>query len=251
MSKLLKITTMLMITSLSQLTLAGYQVALPLEMEAGGGLPNGSISFGDKDNTGNGGETPDNCRYDNEHRVIQVNEYVEERPFEIGDLIFIYSDTVIGYYSPSNNKSPKPGLSKGKEMESNQYVKIFEICGDNLNDLSKYPPVGDVDEDERPPIDDHTGPDWTPECILNTSTDYAAINILDGTREFHSTTFGLNHLKPDNWYYVPDGYDPDSSPTTISSYIYFDKFREDDTRISGPNPNLEYSELCRVKNKEL
>lgn len=242
MSKLLKITTILMLASFSQLTLSGYQVALPLEMEAGGGLPNGSISFGDKDNTGNGGETPDNCRYDNEHRVIQVNEYVVERPFEIGDLIFVYSDTVIGYYSPSNSKFPKPGLSKGKEMESNQYVKIFEICGDNLNDLSKYPPVGDVDEDERPPIDedDHTGPDYTPECLpLDTTNNYAAYDEITGKYEFHSVTYGLNHIESGKKYIPPD-YDPNRA----GSYIYL---REMNDAVFGPKPNNWYNAVCRVK----
>jgi hypothetical protein len=247
MSKLLKITTMLMITSFSQLTFAAYQVAVPLEMDAGGGLPNGSVSFGKGDNTENEGEAPStNCIYDNQNYVVLYG--VADGPYQIGDMIFIAGESVISYYSPSNNKFIKPGLSKGKQMQSYPQGSVFEICA---NDLSIYPIMGDVDEDDRPPIDDHTGPDWTPECILNTSTDYAARNTIDGTREFHSTTFGLNHFKPTTWYYVPADYDPESSPVTTSSYIYFDNFREDDERISGPNPNFGYSEICRVKKMEL
>jgi hypothetical protein len=246
MSKLLKITTMLMITSFSQFTFAAYQVALPLEMDAGGGLPDGSISFGDKGNTDNGENPSNNCIYDDNNLVVVYEQ--PDREFQIGDMMFIFNQSVISYYSPSNNKFIKPGLSKGKQMESYPEGKLFEICGDNL---SSYPMMPPVDMDERPPEDDHTGPDWTPECILNTSTDYAATNIIDGTQEFHSNTFGLNHLKLDNWYYVPDDYDPDRSPTNTSSYIYFDNYSEGDERISGPNPNFEYSEICRVKNMEL
>jgi hypothetical protein len=252
MSKLLKITTMLMITSLSQFTLAGYQIALPLEMDAGGGLPNGSVSFGDKDNTGPEGEIPStNCIFNSENRVIQVNEYIPDRAYQIGDLIFVGNEMVIGYYSPSNNKVPKPGLSKGKQISTNQYEKYFEICAD---DLSIYPILGDVDEveDDRPPIDDHTGPDWTPECILNTSSDYAAINKSNSSREFHSTTFGLINFASPRWYYVPADHDPDASPVTTSSYIYFDKSEQTgDPRVTGPNPNYTYSEICRVKKMEL
>lgn len=252
MSKLLKITTMLMITSFSQLTFAAYQVALPLEMDAGGGLPNGSVSFGKDNNTDNEGNEPSsNCIYNNENRVIVVSQNMPDDNFAAGDMIFVAEQTVISYYSPSNNKSPKPGLSKGKQMESDSMATYFEICA---NDLSIYPPMGGVDSDDspNPPVDDHTGPDWTPECILNTGSDYAAINTSNGTREFHSTTFGLISFASPRWYYVPDNYDPDASPVTTSSYIYFDKSEKTgDPRVSGPNPNYTYSEICRVKNMEL
>ena len=243
MSKLLKITTMLMITSLSQFTLAGYQVALPLETDDGGGLPNGSVSFGDKDNTGTDeGEIPStNCIFNDENRVVKLNVQDPDRLFEIGDLMFLANEMVISYSSPSNNESPKPGLSKGKEMETTPHATLYEICAD---DLSIYPIMGPVDEDERPPVDDHTGPDWTPECILNTSSDYAAINTTNDTREFHSTTFGLTNYTPSRWFYVPDNYEFDNP----SSYIYFDKSEQTgDPRVTGPNPNYSYSEICRVR----
>lgn len=110
------------------------------------------------------------------------------------------------------------------------------------------PPPGPT----NPPVDDHTGPDWTPECILNTSSDYAAINTSNGTREFHSTTFGLINFSSPRWYYVPDNYEPDASPVSTSSYIYFDNSEQTgDPRVSGPNPNYTYSKICRVKKMEL
>lgn len=109
MSKLLKITTLMMIiTSFSQLTFAAYKVSVPLEMDAGGGLPNGSVSFGDKDNTGTDeGETPStNCIFNDENRVVRLNVQDPDRLFEIGDLMFLANEMVISYSSPSNNKSP-------------------------------------------------------------------------------------------------------------------------------------------------
>lgn len=246
MSKILKITPLLAAMLILTPTFAEYRVNVPLETTQGGRLPDGSISFGDTDNSGNNGETPSaNCMYDNNNFIILMTQAQPDRSYQAGDMMFVADSTVISYFSPSNNKFPKPGLSVGKEMETYEDEKYFEICGDNL---SNYPPMGGVDQEEEPPVDDHTGPDWTPECILNTSSDYSAIETSTDKYFFNSTSFGLNNYNSPHWYYVPENYDPNNP----SSYIYFDKsVQTGEPRVSGPNPNYSYAQICRVRKMEL
>lgn len=250
--KTLKLTTLLIAMVGILPTLAAYRIAIPLETTQGGALPNGSIIIGDGTNTGNQPTPPStNCLYDSGTFVQMLK--ASNGTFESGDRVYIYNNNLIGYYSPSNGLTPPNGLSAGEQKSNDTVTVDFELCGDNLSNYPALPPVGGPPPGPiDPPVDDHTGPDWTPECILNTTTDYAAINTSNGTREFHSTTFGLTNFASPRWYYVPDNYDPDASPVSTSSYIYFDNSEQTgDSRVSGPNPNYTYSKICRVKKMEL
>lgn len=241
-SKTLKLTTLLIAMVGILPTLASYTMSIPLETTKGGALPNGSINFGDKDSDGNGESPANNCLYDNKNYIILVTEAQPDRHYEVGDMIFVAGERTISYYSPSNSKFPKPGLSRGKEMESYSDETYFEICGDNLEN---YPIMGGVDSDYNPelPDDDQTGPDWTPECLpLDTINNYAAYDKVAREYEYHSTTYGLDHVRAD-WTYKPADYDPNRP----GSYQYLPEASD---TVSGPNPNYEYNAICRV-NKRL
>lgn len=240
MSKIFKVTTLLSAILILSPTFANYRMTIPLESNIGGRLPNGSINFNQKDNENNqDNSVSNNCVYDNTHYVEVMNQDNYHRRAKAGDATFVVNANVISIYSPSNNEFPKPGLSYGKEMETYPEASYFEICGDNLE---SYPPIGNPDGPE--PVDENSGPDWTPECILNTTSDYAAINTTNGTRMFNSVTFGLTNFASPKWYYVPDNYDPENP----SSYIYFDQQEsEGGSRVTGPNPDYTYAPLCRVR----
>lgn len=242
-SKILKITPLLAAMLILPPAFAEYRVNLPLETTQGGRLPDGSISFGNQDNSGNNGQTPSaNCIYDNNNYIVLMTQAQPDRNYQAGDMMFVANSTVISYFSPSNNKFPKPGLSVGKEMETYEDEKYFEICGDNL---SSYPSMGGVDQEEEPPVDDHTGPDWTPECILNTNSDYSARDEANNQYIMNSVQFGIS-ITSRTWYHVPNNYDPN----VAGSYIYFDN-GDAAERESGPNPNYTYAGICRVKKMEL
>lgn len=249
MNRILKLipllATMLMLSS----SFAEYRVNLPLETTQGGNLPNGSISFG---NTGNEGEPPStNCIYSQENGSMATFFKQDVGSFKAGDKGYIYQGKIIGYYSPSNGYPSVPaGISAGVFKIGNPISDNYEICVTNPNSYPALPNIGDAPPpiDPENPDNNQSGPDWTPECILNTSTDYAAISNTTGKREFHSIQFGLNHLVPSSWNYVPPDYDR-NNPT---SYVYFDQSEQTgDSRVSGPNPDFSYSQICRVRKRDL
>lgn len=175
--------------------------------------------------------------------------------FQSGDKVFVYNGKLIGFYSPSNGRNTPNGLSAGKQQSVEEVTTNFELCGDNLENYPVVPPVvtGPPIENPELPTEDPELPtedpsDRTPECILNTSSDYAAIETSTGKYFFNSTSFGLNNYNSLRWYYVPEDYDPNNP----SSYIYFDKSEQTgEPRVSGPNPNYSYSQICRVRKMEL
>ena len=248
-TKTLKLTTLLIAMAGILPSLAAYRIAIPLETTQGGYLPNGSIVIGNVNQPTQPTPPSTNCVYNSETYVQMLK--ISNPTFEAGDRVFIYNNNLIGYDSPSNGLTPPNGLTAGTQQADLIETTDFELCGDNLESYPALPPIGGGGPPPGPidpPVDDQTGPDWTPECILNTTTDYAAINTLNNSREFHSTTFGLNHVAVPNWNYVPADYDPNNP----SSYIYFDKSEQTgDPRVSGPNPDFTYSEICRVRKRDL
>jgi hypothetical protein len=250
-TKTLKLTTLLIAMVGILPTFAAYRIAIPLETTQGGALPTGSIVLGNVTNPDNGTPPPasTNCIYNDDNLVVVFNK--ENSVYKVGDELYGYNQTIIGFNIPSRGFTVPSGLSKGarKDDGSNPDAMMYEICSDNFSSYPSLPPLsGPGPEPIDPPVDDRSGPDWTPECILNTTTDYAALNTLNNSREFHSTTFGLNHVAVPNWNYVPADYDPNNP----SSYIFFDKSEQSgDPRVSGPNPNFSYSEICRVRKRDL
>lgn len=254
-SKKFKLTTLLIAMVSIVPTLASYNMSIPLETALGGALPDGSINIGNGTDSGNPSTPPSsNCIYDNGTFVVQLNR--PDDGFQKGDKFYWYNGIVIAWDSPSNGFTAPAGLSTGAFKTTNpeqQTDDLHELCADNPSSYPPFvfptgpdgpPPTGPID----PPINDQTGPDWTPECILNTSTDYAAQSKSTGKREFHSVTFGLNHLVPSGWNYVPSDYNP-NNPT---SYIYFDHSEQTgDPRVSGPNADFTYAEICRVRKRDL
>jgi hypothetical protein len=190
--------------------------------------------------SGPGPEEPsNNCIYDDKNYVIRIDEAQPDRFYSKGDLIFVADERVISYYSPANNKTPKPGLSKGQKIETYGDESYFEICA---NDLSIYPITGGVDQEEMPPEEDTHGPDYTPECLpLDTTNNYVAYDRVADQYEYNSTTYGIDHVRV-NWVYKPADYDEDRP----GSYQYLPE--ESDT-VSGPNPNYDYNAICRVKKR--
>lgn len=241
MSKKIKLTSLLISTMVILPTFGSYRVTIPLEIKQGGALQNNTISFGTDKNT-NSGETPStNCIYNSGSLVQVLRSPVEI--YQAGDRAYIYNNNLLGFYSPSNGMTPPSGLSMGKKqtLSFEAPADDYEICFD-----SNWPkPNENTDEPIGP--SGPSGPDWTPECILNTSTDYAAINTTNGAREFHSQTFGLNHLTVPHWIYTPADYDPNRA----GSYKYYDNSEQTgDERVSGPNPDFSYSEICRVRKRD-
>lgn len=247
-SKKLKLTTLLIAMACVLPSLASYKMTIPLERTQGGALPDGSINMGNSNGSGNQPTPPStNCLYDSGTFVKMLK--VSNGTFGSGDRIYIYNNNLIGYYSPSNGLTPPNGLSAGEQKSNDMDTVDFELCGDNLSNYPALPPVGGPPTGPiDPPDDGHSGPDWTPECILNTSTDYAAISSTTGQREFHSVQFGLNHLVPSSWNYVP----PDYNPNNPTSYVYFDQSEQTgDPRVSGPNADFSYAQICRVRKRDL
>lgn len=238
MSKKIKLTSLLITTMVILPTFGSYRVTIPLEIKQGGALQNNTIIFGTDKNT-NDGETPStNCIYNSQNKVQILTSQIGQ--YQIGDTGYIFNNRMIVIASPSNGTTAPDGLSMGKKQGANKDVPAddYEICFD-----SNWP---DPTESPNQPIDPDNS-DWTPECILNTSTDYAAINTINGTREFHSQTFGLNHLTVPHWIYTPADYDPNRA----DSYKYYDNSEQTgDERVSGPNPDFSYSEICRVRKRD-
>lgn len=252
MSRILKITPLLAAMLILSPTFAQYRMNMPLENTQGGNLPNGSISFGDKNNSGNEGETPStNCSYSQESGSLVTFFKQDLGPFKAGDRGYIYQGNIIGYYSPSNGYPSVPtGISVGDLKFGDTMTDNYEICVDNANNYPVLPNIagGPPPIDPENPDTGTSGPDWTPECILNTSSDYAAIETSTGKYFFNSTSFGLNNYNSPRWYYVPANYDPNNP----SSYIYFDKSEQTgEPRVSGPNPNYTYAQICRVRKMDL
>jgi hypothetical protein len=247
MYKILKITPLLATMLILTPTFAEYQVNMPLETNQGGRLPNGSISFGDKNNSENEQTPPStNCIYNSGTFVQMLNSANET--FQAGDKVFIYNNILIGFYSPSNGRNTPNGLSSGKQQSTEGDTTNFELCGDNLENYPAVPPVVTGPPNENPEFPTEDPSDRIPECILNTSSDYAAIETSTGKYFFNSTSFGLNNYNSPRWYYVPENYDPNNP----SSYIYFDKsVQTGEPRVSGPNPNYSYAQICRVRKMEL
>lgn len=245
-SKKLKLTTLLIAMACVLPSLASYKMTIPLEITQGGALADNTIVFGSTPKTDtNNGETPsNNCIYNSGSFVQELKSPVEN--YQAGDRAYIYNNTPLGFYSPSNGMTPPSGVSMGKKqtLSFDAPANDYEICFDS----TWVPPIGNPDDPIGPNPNEHSGPDWTPECILNTSTDYAAISSTTGKREFHSVQFGLNHLVPSSWNYVP----PDYNPNNPTSYIYFDQSEQSgDPRVSGPNTDFSYAQICRVRKRDL
>lgn len=143
MFKILKITPLLAAMLILTPTFGEYRVNIPLENTQGGLLPNGSISFGDKDSTGNEGETPSsNCSYSDEGTMVTFFKQ-DTGPFKAGDKGFVYQGNIIGYYSPSNGYPSVPaGLSAGKLQDRDSTVDNYEICVDDPNSYPSLPNIG-------------------------------------------------------------------------------------------------------------
>lgn len=238
MSNTLKITALLIAMLGILPTSASFRVTIPLEVEKGGHLSNNTINFGAiKDTNGSEPQTI-NCVYNSSNLVQELNSPIGN--YQAGDIVYVYNSRVLGFDSPSNGMTHPNGVSKGKKQTTDfeNGTTDYEICFNS----SWVPPT----ENPNQPIDPDNS-DWTPECILNTSTDYAAINTTNGKREFHSTTFGLNHLTASGWIYTPEDYDPNRA----GSYKYYDNSEQTgDERVSGPNPDFSYSEICRVRKRD-
>lgn len=243
-TKKLKLTTLLIAMVGILPTFASYRIAIPLETTQGGALPNGSIVIGDGTNPDTSQPPSSNCIYDGGTFVVTLTG--PEDKFKVGDKFYWYNGTVIAWDSPTNGYNAPAGLSMGAfkmhDPESTN-VDMHELCAD---DPSSYPPFVFPDDpgppdvpDEPEPID----PDYTPECLpLDTTNNYAAYDKVAREYEYHSVTYGLNHVRA-NWTYKPADYDPNRP----GSYQYLPE--QNDT-VSGPNPNYEYNAICRV-NKRL
>lgn len=167
MFKILKITPLLAAMLILTPTFGEYRVNMPLENTQGGLLPNGSISFGDKNNSGNEQTPPStNCIYNGGTFVQMLNSANET--FQAGDKVFVYNGKLIGFYSPSNGRNTPNGLSAGKQQITEEVTTNFELCGDNLENYPVVPPIvtgPPIENPELPtedPVDDNES-DTTPE----------------------------------------------------------------------------------------
>ena len=245
MFTILKITPLLAAMLILTPTFGEYRVNMPLENTQGGLLPNGSISFGDKNNSGNEQTPPStNCIYNGGTFVQMLNSANET--FQAGDKVFVYNGKLIGFYSPSNGRNTPNGLSAGKQQSTEEVTTNFELCGDNLENYPVVPPIvtgPPIENPELPtedPVDDNES-DTTPECIFDINTDYSARDEITGKYIMYSAAFGVSATS-NNWYYVPADYDPDRE----GSYIYLDN-GDAAERVEGSNPDYTYAGICRVR----
>lgn len=250
MKKTIKLTTLLVAMASISPSFAAFSVLIPLELTNGGSLPTGSIVIG----SGNGGASNDNsssnCLYNGDSANMVTYFKESMGALKAGDRGYVYQGNIIGFYSPSNGYSgPPAGVSVGSLQESSLSMDNYEIC---VDDSKTYPTLpmpsggGYEDDEEEPPYtppeqEDQTGPDWTPECILNVNSDYSAYDNVTHKYIMQSATFGIS-IVSNTWYHVPSDYDPDRA----GSYIYLHNANNQPS-VSGSNPDYSYAEICRVK----
>jgi hypothetical protein len=250
MKKRIKLTALLVAIASVSPSFAEFSVLIPLELTNGGSLPTGSIVIG----SGSGSESNDNqsgnCQYNGETGYMVTYFKQPMGALKAGDKGYVYQGRIIGFYSPSNGHSgPPSGVTEGALKESNPQMDNYEIC---VDDSKIYPTVpmpsggGYEDDEEEPPYnppeqEDQSGPDWTPECIFNINSDYSAYDTVNGKYVMQSSTFGISVIS-NTWYHVPSDYDPDRE----GSYVYLHNANRIPS-VSGPNPNYEYTEICRVR----
>jgi len=255
MSKIIKRTALIAAAITLVPVMAGYRVSLPLENAQGGSLPNGSIIIGQ----GNGNSSNENndtdttgktCTYIPEGSM--VTEFKQAMgALKAGDKGYVYNGNIIGFYSPSNGYSgPPSGVASGSLKESNPEMNNYEICVDENKSYPTVPMPMPEDDNDFPPYvppeqEDHTGPDWTPECIFNINSDYSAYDKVNRQYVMQSSQFGISIISR-TWYHVPADYNPDRA----GSYIYLDNSYKTG-KFSGPNPDYEYAGICRVRKMEL
>lgn len=235
----IKIATLLMTVSYTLPVLAEYRMFYPLEVAKQGSLPDGSISFGDGTKPPDSGVPPStNCIYDDGGTLV-IKLKGDDGKFKAGDQFYWYNGMMIAWHSPSNGFTPPAGLSIGEFKFNNPSDPNNDLHALCANDPASYPEFIPPQAPEEPE-EDTSGPDYTPECLpLDTTNNYSAYDDITGKHEFHSVTYGLNHIESGRKYIPPD-YDPNRA----GSYIYL---REMNDSVLGPKPNNWYNAVCRVK----
>ncbi|WP_350613182.1 hypothetical protein [Pseudomonas sp. HY7a-MNA-CIBAN-0227] len=162
MTNLKKIIALTALTAFPLIANATFTAYYPLEVKVGGSLPDGSISIGDGNQNTDPTDPVDptdpadesKCEFSNSPVSMIAAFKVANAPFAAGDMIYVYNNNYIGFYSPSNGLTPPSGITNGENKSNSSSSMEFEICG---SDLSSYPslplPTG------TPPVDDEeSGP---------------------------------------------------------------------------------------------
>lgn len=240
MSKLIKTTTLLVAAASLLPVLAGYRFSVPLEKDKGGSLPNGSIIINEKNNNNTENDTDitgKTCTYNPDAGSMITLFKTAFGPFQAGDKEYTYKGNIVGFYSPSNGYSGPPnGVARGIYKESQSILDYYQIC----IDTSKTYPTLSYPGDWEFPGELPEEPKPKEECVFNLDSDYYAYDTVSGQSIMNSVQFGIS-ITTDNWMYVPD----DNDPEIDGSYIYYDNGKLD--FVNGPNPNYQYTYICRKK----